>query len=641
MRSAVLRRPTTLVVLTVGATLVAVLGTARPAHAVAPANDGIKQAQAVTLTSGTTFTASPSNAGATAADDGADPILYTTDDAQHTLWYKFQPAAGRVSITVSSSDISEIAAGVLITPTQDSSINGNTSSFSEIVDDNVENSVVGQEGQTLLYTNGTDDSETMSFQTDKEWVADTNHDYYLGIGSVGDDSSAPTGTINVSITWTAAPTNDNFANATALTTSTSTYTGDNTAATPELDASLDNVDPYVDQLSMFSVWYKFTAPSDGLASISTASTSFPLVWEVCTSSVPSAGDCASNDLLDSTGSSAPATSGSWDAVNGTTYYLFLDGLEVDQESYNAAGPYTLDFTFVNSPPNDDISAAQKLNPTGISSVTGTNVGATNTILGSNPPATIEAEADAGLYFNDGPQHSVFYEYRPDKSGHVVIYTTGPLNTDVAVFRGSVAKGFTSVAENDDYSAHRSFSRLALTVGSGGAYYIAVDGSSEVNYPEDTFGLNLGPEPANDSLAHATMLAKTKVKIKGKKKTVSKGAGKVTGSTDFATFQSGEKNPKGYSGKADVWYTFVAPKAGTYTFTGTLADVETGKPGAALIAAYSGKGSSNLGMKLVKDASNPTSKTPAVIKLKAKAGQVFKISVDGDTGAFGSYSLKWK
>jgi hypothetical protein len=594
-----------------------------------------------------TFFQQVSNASATADDDAADSQLTSSAGlAQHTVWYKFHPAPGQVTVTVSSS-IPSIVAGVVTTSAADSAIDGLNDTFNLVTEPSVINGDGDPDdaGSALVHSPSAGASETFTFTADAALVANAQHDYYLGVGSVGADSTAPDGVINVSTSYTSAPINDDFADAAVITPSVKTYTGDTTGATPDLAADGSNVDPMVaGQPGMFSVWYSFTAPRNGRVNVSTAGSTFPVVFEVCQSPVVVASDCDNTDIVDSgLAGTTPITSTSFDALDGQTYYVFLDGQQVSGQAYNAFGAYTLGFTFLPSATNDDISTPTVLSPTGVDRVTGSNVGAQAVVLGSDPPSSITEESDAGLLFDGGgQQHSVWYRYKPNKTGQTVLYTTGSLNTDVEVFRGSLAAGFTDTnLGNDNYSAHQTFSRFTLPVRAGTIYYIGVDGSTTANYPEGSFGLDLGAVPANDTVKAATFLAKTKITIKvGKKKkkkklTVSKKSGKVKGSTDFATFQAGEKSPKHFTGNADVWYTFVAPKAGHYTFTESLSHA------AGLLAAYSGKGTSNLGLKLVTAASHAGTTKPASIRIKAKRGQKFTISVDGSAGAFGGYTLTWK
>jgi hypothetical protein len=83
-----------------------------------PGNDAIANASAnaIDMSGDTaTFFKPVSNAGATASDDDADGALFTTSAAQKTVWYAFQPSPGLVSVSVSSSDIASIVAGVVTT----------------------------------------------------------------------------------------------------------------------------------------------------------------------------------------------------------------------------------------------------------------------------------------------------------------------------------------------------------------------------------------------------------------------------------------------------------------------------------------------------------------------------------------------
>ena len=621
------RRHAAFSLFTVCATASAVLSVGAPAHASGPTNDAIVDAVQIDLSGDTaSFFASPSDAGATADDSSADGALSGSQgSAQHTLWYRFDPKPGLVSVTVKSSDVAKVVAGV-VTTTSPNPVDGTLDEFDLINSGSVKNSDSAESGESLAVTPALNVPETFSFSDDRQFVPDAHHSYYLGIASIGTNVSAPTGAISIRLSYTKAPLNDDFANATPLTTTQRRYTGDTTAATPELDAKGDNVDPYLGQASMFSVWYRFTAPHNGLATISTAGSSFPVEYDVCRSSVPSAANCAKahNTIDDSTGSRKPMTETSFDAVQGESYYLFLDGEKVSGQAYNASGPYDLGFGFVAGPADDDISTPTALRPTGVDRVTGTNVGAQAVSLGANPPTSITTEASHGLSFNHGAEHTVWFSYTPKQTGARVIDTTGLLDTDVEVFRGALASGFTdTLAGNDDYAGFAN-SRLVLRVKAGTRYVIGVDGSHRSGYPEGSFGLDLGAPPANDNLEHAKFLARHR--------SVSKRSGTVTGSTEFATFQAREKHLKHGVGGADVWYTFVAPAGGKYRFT------DTGTAG--FLAAYSGKGSDNLGLRLVSE-STPSFATTTTLSVHAKKGQKFELSVDSVTGYAGKYRLRWK
>ncbi|HEX3824192.1 MAG TPA: hypothetical protein VHV79_06990 [Mycobacteriales bacterium] len=641
-----LRHRAALAGFTAGVCLAALITTNGIAHAVTdPSNDSIANATPIQMSvlpgqNETDHLPQVSIADATADDNAADGALTTSDGAaEHTVWYKFDPGPGQVSITISSSSIASVVAGVVTTTTSDADINGVNDTFNAVQTSSVINTDSSESGSALAHTTSLNQSATFSFTADAAVLSATGRDYYLAVGSVGSTSVTDDSSLAVQVSYTAAPLNDDFADATVITPSVKAYSDDTTGATPDLAPDGTNLDPVVDgQPGMFSVWYSFTAPRNGRVALSTAGSSFPVVFEVCQSlgGSPSPDACGDNDLRDSGAGAAPATHATFQVLDRETYYVFLDGQQVSGQTYNAFGPYQLGFTFSPSAIDDDISTPTVLNPAGVDRVSGSNVGAQAVVLGSNPPTTITQESDAGLVFDGGgQQHSVWYRYRPHKTARMVLYTTGSLNTDVEVFRGSVAAGFTNTGfGNDNYSAHQTFSRFVLPVTAGSIYYIGVDGSTTANYPEGSFGLDLGALPANDNVKGAAFLAKHRAKIGKKHKTVSRKSGTVKGSTDFATFQSGEKSPRHFTGNADVWYTFVAPKAGHYTFSESL------RHAGALLAAYSGKGKSNLGLKLVAAATHSVSK-PASIKIKAKAGQKFKISVDGSAHAFGNFTLTWK
>ncbi len=138
----------------------------------------------------------------------------------------------------------------------------------------------------------------------------------------------------------APPPNDNFANAVTLNGTTSSVNGTNVGATKE--AGEPN---HAGNVGGKSVWYKFTAPGSGTASLDTFGSGFDTLLGVYTgSSVSALTERASNDDL-----SYPLILESaviMNVTSGVTYYVAVDG-------YNSAsGPVTLswDFSALSQPP---------------------------------------------------------------------------------------------------------------------------------------------------------------------------------------------------------------------------------------------------------------------------------------------------
>jgi hypothetical protein len=171
-------------------------------------------------------------------------------------------------------------------------------------------------------------------------------------------------------------------------------------------------------------------------------------------------------------------------------------------------------------------------------------------------------------------------------------------------------------------------RFPIAVQAKKTYVIGVGtAAGTLNSLASDFTFALGARPANDDLQHAKVIAKHAK--------ASKPRGLVKGSTEFAGLQAHERLLQQHVGGADTWYAFVAPKAGRYRFMESL------KRGYPVLSAYSGRGHDILGLKRVKAGRGKNYNKPVTIKLGAKAGQRFELSVDGLTGYWGKYRLSWK
>ena len=134
-----------------------------------------------------------------------------------------------------------------------------------------------------------------------------------------------------------APANDNFANATVLPAAAGTTSGTNTAATKESGEP----NHAANNAGGASVWYRFTAPADGSATIDTAGSNFDTLLGVYTgSAVNGLSVVAQNDDV-APGNTTSAVQ--FNAVAGTAYRIAVDGFS------NAQGNITLNWNFPASP----------------------------------------------------------------------------------------------------------------------------------------------------------------------------------------------------------------------------------------------------------------------------------------------------
>lgn len=235
---------------------------------------------------------------------------------------------------------------------------------------------------------------------------------------------------------------DAFAGATVLTGTFDSDTGNNAAATGELDEP--NHAGVSDPLN--SLWWQWTAPASGTVDINTFGSSFDTALSVYTGTLGSLVEIASNDDADSSQSQVV-----FEAVAGTNYRIAVDGF----------GPATGDIVLHlgMTQPNDDFASATVVNA--------------QTMLGSNGASTGETgePVHAGT---SAPINSVWWQWTPTTSGTAEINTFGSdFDTALAVYTGLAVNGLTQIVANDDSGGLQS--QVMFNALAGTTYFIAVDG----------------------------------------------------------------------------------------------------------------------------------------------------------------------
>ncbi|MFM7819061.1 MAG: putative Ig domain-containing protein, partial [Verrucomicrobiota bacterium] len=207
-----------------------------------------------------------------------------------------------------------------------------------------------------------------------------------------------------------------------------------------------------------SVWWKWTAPSAGTATINTRGSTFDTILGIYTgTAVNSLTLVANND--DETYPNVITSRVQFTAIGGTTYRIAVDGY--NNGSGADSGSITLNIT---APPANDLFA----NRTAVA-------GGSWQQAGSNLYATKET-AEPNHANNAGGQ-SVWWTWTAPANGPVVLHTSGSaFDTLLAVYTGSAANSLTMVASNDD-SASGTTSWLSFTASAGATYQIAVDGKN--------------------------------------------------------------------------------------------------------------------------------------------------------------------
>ena len=254
----------------------------------------------------------------------------------------------------------------------------------------------------------------------------------------------------VAATASAAPANDHFASAQAISSASGTVSGTNFAATKEAGEPAHAANP-----GGASVWYFWTAPQSGVVAFDTIGSDFDTLLAVYTGS-------AVNNLteiaVDDDGGGGRTSRAAFNAIGGTVYMIVVDGFDA------AAGSIVLSWrpdTLANPPPNDDFASAQAISSAS-GTVSGTNVAATK-------------QAGEPRHAGNAGGKSVWYSWTAPQSGVVAFDTIGSdFDTLLAVYTGSAVNNLTEIAANDDGGGGRT-SRAAFNAIAGTVYMIAVDG----------------------------------------------------------------------------------------------------------------------------------------------------------------------
>ncbi len=402
----------------------------------------------------------------------------------------------------------------------------------------------------------------------------------------------------------AIPPNDNFATRIPLFGTNLTTTGSNVGGT------LEPGEPNPSGAGEKSVWWTWTAPTDGGVALSTAGSDFITLLTVLT------GDALTNLTL--AGINGTATNEShltFNVTAGTAYQIDVDGVG------GRAGNISLQLSLgpvQPPPPNDNFSNRITLTGTNLSNATGSNVGATK-----EPGEPLHADAQGGK--------SVWWTWTAPYSGRLTLTTTGsPFDTVLGVYTGNSVSNLTFVAANDEdpLSTTGMISRVTCNVKANTTYQFAVDGFDDSS-GEIHLQLNLGsafPVPPNDNFSNRTGIVGSSLTVTG----YNTGASFEAVGADFA---DGEPEHLATLGGKSVWWSWTAPNSGNVTLTTANSTLDT------LLAVYTGNDFTNLVFVAGND-EDPLSPTGGVSRatFNATNGTTYQIVVDGYDGCSGNIFL---
>ena len=196
-------------------------------------------------------------------------------------------------------------------------------------------------------------------------------------------------TLSFTVLAPGAGANDPFSNALALGLPPVSVTGSNVNATSEPGEPLHAGKP-----GGASIWYKWTAPANGVYSFNTYGSSFDTLLAVYTgASVDALTEVASNDDAAGLGTASAVT---FQAVTGTTYYVAVDGISAGDGGSPAEGTVVLNFTNTNDKPVITNFNPQRGGPGRSVRLFGGNFLAVNTVRFNGVPALFTTNSNTQI-----------------------------------------------------------------------------------------------------------------------------------------------------------------------------------------------------------------------------------------------------
>lgn len=411
----------------------------------------------------------------------------------------------------------------------------------------------------------------------------------------------------------AAPSNDDFADATPLILSTGgsiQFYGATQEATTEPSEPSHHPDGVTPTSA--SIWYTYTPTTDGNLDVGViaSNASFDPVVAIYTgSSVSALTRIAAND--DARSGQTRSQILSVPIVAATTYHIAV--------AVKSGTPSGLQLTYAQhpAPSNDSVG-----NPASLQ------------LNWSDTTWNIHASAQAGepeIVPPNAAKSTIWWVFTAPHNGTLSLTTLGSsIDTLLGVFRQDgtstpwVMSDLTRIAANDDANPGTSTSSIAnLEVKAGKIYRIAVDGfdgaqglvTLTTTWTQSAF-------PDNDDFADAAPMT---------------GAYSFTGSTNTATVQPDEPQhlATGTSGHS-VWYSYKPSVDQT-------AHLELGSSGFdVVVALYRGSALSNL-VKIAEDrgAAAPSPRPTQLSDLKLKAGVQYYLAIAGAGSAAGTLGGTFK
>lgn len=438
----------------------------------------------------------------------------------------------------------------------------------------------------------------------------SNQVYYIMADGAYDQNSENYGMIDLTI----VPDNNLVANRLILTGTTASGVSYNGAANGENYEKL----PPATLRDTKTIWWGWTAPTNGVATIDTFNSSFATVLAVYTGTLANFSDYQLIVWNSLGGPDRDRSIVEFPAYAGQEYRIQVTGIgatefgeAVVQVHFQPAVPV----------PNDLLANAAVL--------TGTNASGTasNYFASKEPGEPKHAGGTGG--------RSLWWKWEAPGNGVVTIDTfdsvselpdgVSLLNTLLAVYTGTNMAGLLPVASNDDNLLYAPNSSVTFTAAVGRVYYIAVD-TGYIDDPLDPARQDYGlirlhleqaMAPVNDRFTN-------RIAITGLPVT-------VTGNNVNATRETGEYSNPNMPGGASVWWSWTAPSSGKVTFTTDGSSIDT------VLTLFKGTTFSGANVIAQNDSASPGIGYSRIVTNVVK-GTTYNISVEGLYGMEGEVVL---
>jgi subtilisin family serine protease len=325
----------------------------------------------------------------------------------------------------------------------------NVSDFSSVTNATVSGGVVGGSSLTFVNSGAPPDATAGDGTYSAAMIAPSTGASFT-VRVVVSAPGKQTATNSTTFQILQPPANDRFANRAALTGTTAAATGSN------VDAAKETGEPaHAGNAGGKSVWWTWTAPTNGAVTISTMGSAFDTLLGVYAGTTVSAlSVVAANDNQ----GFFPFSAVSFTATAGAAYQIAVDGFS------GASGSVQLNLKMSVPPPNDAFASRIPLS------------GSSVTTTGSNDNAT--KESGEPLHAGNAGGKSVWWTWTTTSSGPVRIATTGSaFDTTLGIYTGTSVNALTLIAGDDD-SGGWPASAVTFTAIAGTAYQIAVDGFND-------------------------------------------------------------------------------------------------------------------------------------------------------------------